>query len=253
MAVRFVIPAYLRTFTSGRSEVELELARDLKDVGAALEALWAAHPGVRDRVLTETGDVRPHVNVFVDGESAGLADAALSYEWAHQLVTLLAARSHQKSTAEQPLLSASLPTGERVQAVLPPACTPGRVVLAIRRPSSRTWSLDELAERGVFSGCGRSDEQRACDRMHAAYEARDWHAFLRLAVNAKQTILVSGATGMTVSLTTSLKGATPYGVPVDLHGRFTGREGRKSYTSGEVVVDGRVTAEATAIFVSERR
>jgi acyl-coenzyme A thioesterase PaaI-like protein len=65
--------------------------------------------------------------------------------------------------------------------------------------------------------------------------------------------LVSGATGMTVSLTTSLKGATPYGVPVDIFGRFTGQDGRKSYTSGEVVVDGKITAEATAIFVSERR
>ena len=65
--------------------------------------------------------------------------------------------------------------------------------------------------------------------------------------------LVSGATGMTVSLTTSLKGATPYGVPVDIFARFTGQEGRKSYTSGEVVVDGKTTAEATAIFVSERR
>jgi hypothetical protein len=65
--------------------------------------------------------------------------------------------------------------------------------------------------------------------------------------------LVSGATGMTVSLTTSLKGATPYGVPVDIFGRFTGQDGRKSYTSGEVVVDGKVTAEARAIFVSERR
>jgi hypothetical protein len=65
--------------------------------------------------------------------------------------------------------------------------------------------------------------------------------------------LVSGATGMTVSLTTSLKGATPYDVPVDIYARFTGQEGRKCYTSGEIVVDGKVTAEATAIFVSERR
>jgi hypothetical protein len=65
--------------------------------------------------------------------------------------------------------------------------------------------------------------------------------------------LVAGATGMTVSLTTSLKGATPYGVPVDIYSRFTGQEGRKSFTSGEVVVEGSVTAEATAIFVSERR
>jgi len=65
--------------------------------------------------------------------------------------------------------------------------------------------------------------------------------------------LVSGATGMTVSLTTARKGATPYGVPVDIRGRFAGQEGRKSYTVGEFVVDGKVTAVATAIFVSERR
>jgi acyl-coenzyme A thioesterase PaaI-like protein len=66
-------------------------------------------------------------------------------------------------------------------------------------------------------------------------------------------VLVSGATGMTVSLTTSLQGGTPYGVPVDIVGRYTGSEGRKSFASGEVVVDGEVTVEATAIFVGERR
>ncbi len=66
-------------------------------------------------------------------------------------------------------------------------------------------------------------------------------------------VLVSGATGMTVALTTSLKGGTPYGVPVDIVGRYTGSDGRKSFASGEVVVDGNVTAEASAIFVGERR
>ena len=38
-------------------------------VGEALAALWSMHPGVRDRVVTEQGDVRPHVNVFVGSES----------------------------------------------------------------------------------------------------------------------------------------------------------------------------------------
>src|SRR6478735_9854601 len=66
-------------------------------------------------------------------------------------------------------------------------------------------------------------------------------------------VLVSGATGMTVALTTSLKGGTPYGVPVDIVGRYTGSEGRKSHASGEVVVDGKITVEATAIYVGERR
>jgi molybdopterin converting factor small subunit len=31
----------------------------------ALEALFAAHPGIRDRVLTDRGEIREHVNVFV--------------------------------------------------------------------------------------------------------------------------------------------------------------------------------------------
>jgi len=39
----------------------------LKD---ALEALWVACPGLRDRVVTEQGELREHVNVFVGSENA---------------------------------------------------------------------------------------------------------------------------------------------------------------------------------------
>jgi len=31
--------------------------------------LWRSHPGLRDRILVESGEVRPHVNVFVGNES----------------------------------------------------------------------------------------------------------------------------------------------------------------------------------------
>jgi molybdopterin converting factor small subunit len=37
------------------------------DVLTALRAQW---PGVLDRVMTEQGDLRPHVNVFVDEENS---------------------------------------------------------------------------------------------------------------------------------------------------------------------------------------
>jgi molybdopterin converting factor small subunit len=67
MALAFHIPGYLRAFTGGAGRVDLE--RSPATVGEALEALWALHPGVRDRVVTERGDVRPHVNVFVGDES----------------------------------------------------------------------------------------------------------------------------------------------------------------------------------------
>ena len=65
--VVFHIPGYLRTFTGGVSRVDLERCPDT--VGEALAALWALHPGVRDRVVDERGAVRQHVNVFVGDES----------------------------------------------------------------------------------------------------------------------------------------------------------------------------------------
>jgi sulfur-carrier protein len=36
----------------------------------ALESLFAVHPGIRDRVLTERGEIRQHVNVFVSSSEA---------------------------------------------------------------------------------------------------------------------------------------------------------------------------------------
>ena len=63
MTVSFWIPGPLTLMTGGRSHVDVETSGGtLQD---ALEALFAAHPGIRDRVLTERGEFREHVNVFV--------------------------------------------------------------------------------------------------------------------------------------------------------------------------------------------
>jgi molybdopterin converting factor small subunit len=63
MTVHFWIPGPLRSMTGGRSRVDVETSGGtLQD---ALEALFAAHPGIRDRILTEQGEIREHVNVFV--------------------------------------------------------------------------------------------------------------------------------------------------------------------------------------------
>jgi MoaD family protein len=67
MAVSYYIPAFLRTFTDGETRVELDTSPVTVD--EALAALCELYPGVRDRVLTEQGEVRQHVNVFVGEES----------------------------------------------------------------------------------------------------------------------------------------------------------------------------------------
>ncbi len=64
--ITFQIAGYLTEFTGGRAEITVDRAS--ATVGDALEQLWSAHVGLRDRVLTEQGHVRPHVNVFVNSE-----------------------------------------------------------------------------------------------------------------------------------------------------------------------------------------
>jgi molybdopterin converting factor small subunit len=66
MAVLFVIPGALRELTGNRDEIRVEHAGG--PLSAALSRLWAACPALRDRIITELGDVRPHVNIFVDGD-----------------------------------------------------------------------------------------------------------------------------------------------------------------------------------------
>jgi len=68
MTVKFWIPGPLRSMTGGRSRVDVETCgRTLQD---AFEALFAEHPALRDRVLTERGEIRQHVNVFVGKSEA---------------------------------------------------------------------------------------------------------------------------------------------------------------------------------------
>lgn len=63
MPVTVLLPGPLRPFAGGQSTVILEGTP--VTVADAFEALAQCCPGIRDRVLTEQSQVRPHINVFV--------------------------------------------------------------------------------------------------------------------------------------------------------------------------------------------
>jgi sulfur-carrier protein len=67
MPLVFVIPGPLRELAGNHDEVRVD--GSASSVSDALSLLWSRWPGLRDRVVTELGEVRPHVNIFVDGES----------------------------------------------------------------------------------------------------------------------------------------------------------------------------------------
>jgi molybdopterin synthase sulfur carrier subunit len=67
VAILFHIPGPLRTFTGGHSQVEIDPCHGtLRDV---LLELWSRYPGLRDRLSTEQGEVREHINIFLGNEN----------------------------------------------------------------------------------------------------------------------------------------------------------------------------------------
>jgi molybdopterin converting factor small subunit len=72
--MRVHIPSALRRWTGGRDVIDLPLPADMRMTAAdVIEALAREHPGIRDRVLDEQGELRRHMNIFIDGENARVA------------------------------------------------------------------------------------------------------------------------------------------------------------------------------------
>jgi molybdopterin converting factor small subunit len=74
--VTFHIPAPLREFTEGRSKVVLD--ESAQTVAEALSALWKRYPGLRDRIATEQGQIRQHINIFVGDQNIQFTSGLMS-------------------------------------------------------------------------------------------------------------------------------------------------------------------------------
>ena len=66
-AVRLVLPAPLRELVGGRAALEMESRPGT--VGEARSELRRDHPDVHARLVTEQGELREHINVFVGKEN----------------------------------------------------------------------------------------------------------------------------------------------------------------------------------------
>ncbi|WTW92911.1 PaaI family thioesterase [Streptomycetaceae bacterium NBC_01309] len=81
-------------------------------------------------------------------------------------------------------------------------------------------------------------------RAHGGVVATLLDHMLGLATSA------AGQPGFTAGLEVRYRDATPYDVPLEIRARWTHRDGRKSFATGEILAHGRVTAEAMGVFVA---
>jgi type IV secretion system protein VirB11 len=120
-----------------------------------------------------------------------------TFDWCRRLAKLVANATRQRIDEERPILSGSLPGGERIQIVLPPATSSSCVAISIRRPAMEVWSIDELSASGIFKKTLRATNK--LDPVEITLlellQRRDYEEFMRLAVKSRKNILVSGPTG----------------------------------------------------------
>jgi type IV secretion system protein VirB11 len=190
-------PSTLETSAAGRGGLPRRLAA-AAELSALELTLRALQPLLRDRDVTEVCINRPR-EAFVE-TSAGWRREELPFAdfgWCFRLAKLVANATRQRIDETSPLLSASLPSGERIQIVLPPATSAQCVAMSIRRPADSVWSIEELARRGIFRNTRQADGNLddGEQELLRLLSAREYEAFMRLAVIKRKNIVVSGPTG----------------------------------------------------------
>lgn len=158
----------------------------------ALLADLIARPDVTDLYINAPGEVWIET---LGGQTEHHLLAGLDAGTLTRLARQIAAHSHQGINREHPVLSATLPGGERVQVVIPPA-TRGHVAFAIRKHLTSDLGLDDYVTAGAFDHTIR--DRREADagdtQLQKLLDAGDLAAALSAAVKGRRNILVAGGT-----------------------------------------------------------
>jgi type IV secretion system protein VirB11 len=163
-------------------------------------------PGVLEVCINRPGELLVEM---VSGWRVVLAPE-MGFERCLSLATAVATFCDQQINQERPLLSATLPSGERIQFVIPPAVPRGTVSITVRKPSHLIKRLDDFERDGLFERTATVARTSQCallpfeEELVALKNSGRYADFLRLAVRKHQTIVVSGKTGS--GKTTFMKG-----------------------------------------------
>ncbi len=179
-------------------------------------ALAPLKPFLNDRDVVEISVNRPG-QVYV--ERLGTADMErheIPMLTTAEIINIgerVAASTNQFVSSANPILSAALPTGERIQIVLPPAAPDGGT-LSIRKQVISDFTLENYRDQGSLDQVtvavgGLSETDHALiDQL----SAKDIYGFIRTAILNRVSILISGGTssGKTTFLNACLKSVDPH-------------------------------------------
>lgn len=171
---------------------------------------------IHDPAISEILINQPHF-VFIEKGSVFEHHTVDDLDYRHLtgLANLVARHSDQRLSEKEPLLSGQLPTGHRIQVILPPATTAQRMVIAIRKQTISDVALDYYATQSFqrtkpcYLPSHRSTQalNEMDQNLSELFEQGNYLAFLQTAIVHKKNVLISGATstGKTTFLNACLK------------------------------------------------
>lgn len=173
-------------------------------------APWLEDPATEEICINRPGEL------FVRQQGIFRAEAIpLDYFDLEDIATLAGALRKQDVGARNPLCATELPGGERLQICLPPSVPAGTVSMTIRKPGSTVSPLAAVKGRYQSGRWNQWDQRkqtalRDYSDLLGLYDSGDLQAFLEMAVRAKLTILLCGATGSgKTTMSKTLIGAIP--------------------------------------------
>lgn len=170
---------------------------------ALFEYLKPLQPFLSDPLISEISINEPGC-LFVEkkGEMIEYQLDDLSYYHLRGLVDLIARFYGHVLNEQSPLLSATLPSGHRIQVVIPPACEQHKIVMSLRKTITSQLTLDDFVNSGAF------ETAKTCYLKHYPkntmleedaslvdlFQKLDYASFLKHAIRFKKNIIISGGT-----------------------------------------------------------
>ncbi len=164
---------------------------------AALDSYLSPIKAILDRDGVSEVSINQPKEVWIEIRGDMSREEILPFDVEHlkSLARLVAQSTEQRISEEEPLLSATLPAGYRIQIVFPPACEQNKVVMSIRKKSSLRWNLDDYEKMGAFENAATGEIENKNDlilmKLLKLGRIKD---FLERAVLYKKNIIVSGGT-----------------------------------------------------------
>ncbi|RYF54070.1 MAG: P-type DNA transfer ATPase VirB11 [Comamonadaceae bacterium] len=167
---------------------------------------WLVDPEVNEVAVNAPGLVQ----LWKRGVWEQVSAPTITFAYLQALGNYLANISQKPFDEGDPILSACLPGGERIEMTMPPTAARGMIYLNLRKHTSQSFTLGQFVEQGYFrqarhvhsASLGEEERRHLQAQLEPAQVdlwelalAGNWPAFLAGSVRDHQNLIVSGATG----------------------------------------------------------